>query len=110
MSIFPLRRWVNCWAGEDAFAELVDRVAARCQATVWSRVAWRVIGMDPYQAGGYIRARAALVVHREIQIATAGQSPLSADCRRRLFRQVSEHAVRDALTQLAAQRAMRRAA
>ena len=50
--------------------DLTKKIAARCETAVWGRIHHQASHMDPAQAAGYIRARAALVIQREVQLAT----------------------------------------
>jgi hypothetical protein len=52
-------------------ATLVDRVAARSQNAVHARVKDRLPAMNVHQARGYVRARAAAVLEREMGIVVA---------------------------------------
>jgi hypothetical protein len=60
--------------------------------------------MDPHQARGYVRARAALVVHREMQIATSGEKKFAPAVCRRLLSMAHERVVRRTLSEIACQR------
>lgn len=50
---------------------LIDRIVSRSHGAIWRRVRDRAPVMAPNVARGYIRARAALVIEREIGIATS---------------------------------------
>lgn len=67
MMMQRLRLYLN----RTQITSLVDRVVARSHSAVWQRVRDRAWSMSPYQARGYIRARAALIVEREMTIAVA---------------------------------------
>lgn len=60
---------------------LVDRVAARSQNAVYQRVKDRLAAMNVHQARGYIRARAATVLEREVGIVMAEVSGISPEQR-----------------------------
>lgn len=47
-------------------SELAARIAPRCHAAVWARVERRAPSMRLSEARGYIRARAAAVVHAQV--------------------------------------------
>lgn len=59
---------------ESRMVSVVDRVAARAQNAVWQRVRDRVLNMGVHEARGYIRARATLIIEREMAI-VAGEEP-----------------------------------
>lgn len=61
---------------ESRLLSVVDRVAARVQNSVWQRVRDRVSGMGVHEARGYIRARSALVIEREMAIVAAEEPTL----------------------------------
>ena len=74
MAIFAaLRRLLT----HDHLNGLVDRVTGRAQNAVWRRVCDRVPGMSIHEARGYIRARAAAVIDREMSILAAEEPTLS---------------------------------
>ncbi len=51
-----LSQWIKRLTSQGALAELVDRVAARSQAAVWSRIYPTAVVMVPHEASGYVRA------------------------------------------------------
>jgi hypothetical protein len=57
---------------------LVDRITARVQNHVWQRVRDRVSTMGLHEARGYIRARAVMVVEREMAVFMAAEPSLPA--------------------------------
>lgn len=61
------------------FTGLVERIATRCQHSVWLRVRQRAVTMTVPQAAGYIRVRAAAVIERELAICAA-EVPEVAAC------------------------------
>ncbi len=73
--------WLTGWAlpswNRTRLASLVDRVAARSQNAVYQRVKDRLASMNVHQARGYIRARAAQVLEREMGIVMAEVTDLS---------------------------------
>jgi hypothetical protein len=85
---------------------LISRVAARCEPVVWARVFPTAATMDLAQARGYIRARAALVITREIQIATASLPPVSAAMCDEIRRAVTQRLVHHTLTEISLRRPM----
>ena len=83
--------------------ELTRKISARCEAAVWARVKAIAPLMDPAQAKGYIRARAALVLNRELAIATKGLDDVTAKIRERVKAASSEAIVRQTMATLAVQ-------
>ena len=71
---------------------LVDRVAARVKNPVWQRVRDRVSGMGIHEARGYIRARSATILDREIGILNA-EEPTLAGSQLELVRQAVQQRV-----------------
>ena len=57
---------------------LIDRIVSRSHGAIWRRVRDRAPVMTPNEARGYIRARTALVIEREIGIAST-EAPELAD-------------------------------
>ncbi len=57
---------------------LIDRIVSRSHGALWRRVRDRAPVMTQNEARGYIRARAALVIEREIGIAST-EAPELAD-------------------------------
>ncbi|MCA9150644.1 MAG: hypothetical protein KDA92_15135 [Planctomycetales bacterium] len=101
---------------ESRLLSVVDRVSARAQNAVWQRVRDRVLNMGVHEARGYIRARAALVIEREMAIAAGEEPTLSAShlseindavrhrvVRRLLFESIRRHdSIRERRRRLAA--------
>lgn len=75
-------------------ASLVDRVAARSQNAVYQRVKDRLSSMNVHQARGYIRARAALVLEREMGIVMAEVTDLSSAQRESILEGARHRVVR----------------
>ena len=76
-----MKRWMEQlpWANNKTIVnQLVSRIAARSRTAVWQRVVTRCQQMGPHEARGYIRSRAAKIVHREFSIATSQLSNLSS--------------------------------
>ena len=84
--------------------ELANRVTARCEPAVWTRVYPAAATMDPAQARGYIRARSALIVARETQIATAGLPQLGDSARQQLKIAVAQRVVHKTLGEVSLRR------
>lgn len=99
-----ISRWIDRFTGQQRMVEeLTKRIAARCEPRVWNRVASVACSMDPAQSRGYIRARAAEVVHREVQIAMQSLDDVSDSLIRRVIRSVSAAVVRKMMANLAMQ-------
>lgn len=65
-----ISRWIDSYTRQQRMVEdLTKKIAARCETAVWGRIHHQASKMDPAQAAGYIRARAALVIHQEVQLA-----------------------------------------
>ena len=75
-------------------AALVDRVAARSQNAVHARVKDRVASMNVHQARGYVRARAAAVLEREMGIVVAEVPGLSEADRRSILEAAKQRVIR----------------
>jgi hypothetical protein len=56
---------ITQWLVSDRLAEMSERVAGRSRLVVWQRVVDRLPTLGPTEARGYIRARAAAVIHAE---------------------------------------------
>ncbi len=53
------------WLVSDRLTEMAERVAGRSRLAVWQRIVERTATLGPTESRGYIRARAAGVVHAE---------------------------------------------
>jgi len=96
--------WIDKLTGQQRMVEdLTGRVSARCEAAVWARIKDAAPFMDPAQAKGYIRARAALILNRELAIAARGLDELTALLRDRVRRNASEAIVRQMTSAIATQ-------
>lgn len=83
--------------------DLTRKISARCEAAVWARVKSHAPFMDPAQARGYIRARAALVLNRELAIATKGLDGLTDRILAQVKQDSSDSIVRQTQAIIAAQ-------
>ena len=97
-----LMRWIESWTDRTQWTKLVDRVAARSQTAVWRRVYPKVSQMELHEACGYIRVRAAVVVRREMHLATA-ECPLDPKRQAYLHEMATHRIVRRALQELVRQ-------
>ena len=80
----------NRTRSEERLAKLAKRIAERSYAEVIKRIDGMVPDMSPSEARGYIRARAALVVHREVNRALHRERRLKASERAKLITLVTE--------------------
>lgn len=71
-------------SGAARLEEVADQSAARARHAVWDRVKKQVGGMGLAEARGYVRARSAAVVHREIDRALQHDASLRGADRARL--------------------------
>ena len=83
--------------------DLTQKVSARCEAAVWARIKDAAPVMDPAQARGYIRARAALVLNRELAIAAQGIAEITELITENVRRKASEAIVRQMTSAIATQ-------
>lgn len=71
-------------------ASLARQIARRSQGDVFGRVHDLIFGMSPHEMRGYIRARAARVIRRELSSSTVAVGQLSDANRQLLFRITTE--------------------
>ena len=83
--------------------DLTNSIAARCAQRVWSRIETVVPAMDPAQARGYIRARAAGVVNIEAKIALQNVDCVTDSLAKRVVQSASEAVVRKMMANIALQ-------
>ena len=67
-----LRQWFEARADRQQRIKLVDRVAERSQTAVWRLVYPAISNMGFREACGYVRARSAIIVRRELRLAGEG--------------------------------------
>lgn len=80
--------------GEKKLALLADEVATNCRHAVWARVCHRVMSMSRSEARGYIRARAAVLVAREIERVQTEGARIKVSQQDRLVELASEGVIR----------------
>ena len=73
------------WFVTDKITELAERIAARSRQAVWQRVWQRVGTLCPAEARGYIRARAAAIVHQETDRLIAQEGSRAGEMREKLL-------------------------
>ena len=99
-----ISRWIDKLTGQQRMVEdLTKKIAARCEPAVWARIQAIVQSLDPAQARGYIRARAALIVNREVNIATQCLEEVSESLIERVTRSTSVAIVRKMMATIATQ-------
>ena len=99
-----ISRWIDRYTGQQRMVEdLTKRIAARCEPLVWARVQDVAASMDPAQSRGYIRARAALVIRREVHIATQTLDGVTPAFLQRVIRSTSDAIVRKMMATIAVQ-------
>ena len=91
MALFPglLPYW-----NRNRLLSLVDRMSARVQNSIWHRVRDRVAAMGVHEARGYIRARSALVIDREMALVMMDEPTLQAEHCELIVRSVRHRVVR----------------
>jgi hypothetical protein len=95
---------INRMTGRQRMVEdLTRKISARSEAAVWARVKSHAVYMDPAQARGYIRARAALVLNRELAIATRGLVDVTERILAQVKQAASDAIVRQAMAIIAMQ-------
>jgi hypothetical protein len=71
---------VLSWMRDDRLIEAAAlEVARRCEGAVWERVAPRLAEMTSSEARGYVRARGALVVERQIELLRLTRPEIAAN-------------------------------
>jgi len=95
-------------------ARLANEIAQRCRVDAWSRIERRATGMRLAEARGYMRSRAAEIIHREVDQALACQNVTDGLNREELVNQTTDLLVallfRELLHVPARYRPLRRAA
>lgn len=89
--------WTNLLrhlTGEAKLEEVAQRAAARTRHAVWERVRWQIGSMGPAEARGYVRARSALVVHREVDRLLRHDGLVRRSARSRLIELTTEAVLR----------------
>lgn len=79
----------------DRLTKLAKRITERCRSEVAQRVLGIEPDMSPCEARGYIRARAAVVVHREVDVTLERERRLGRADRARLISLVTDALVAD---------------
>jgi hypothetical protein len=98
-ALFELLPWIRRQAIMD---ELTGRVAKRSQNAVWRRVEQNCMVMCPAEARGYVRVRAAEIVGREVEIATASNTAIASQQRSQILEAALDRVVRSILAHIRA--------
>jgi hypothetical protein len=98
-ALFELLPWFRRQAIMD---ELTSRIAKRSQNAVWLRVEPNCMVMCPAEARGYVRVRAAEIVGREVDIATARNTAIASQHRTQILEAALDRVVRSILAHIRA--------
>jgi hypothetical protein len=85
--------------GEARLVELADSLAAQSRSDVWQRVEHQLSRMNDAEAQGYIRARAASVIAREVDRTLVRESDSFKARRQRLIELTTASVIRLVVTQ-----------
>jgi hypothetical protein len=88
-----IRNWWQAPSTRELEA-LVKTIVDRCELAVWDRASERAAAMSPAEARGYIRARAATVVHLQVERALQLRSRTEPELHELLFDWVKRDVVR----------------
>jgi len=88
------------WIVSDRLAEMAERVAGRSRLDVWQRVLEATAGLGAAESRGYIRARAARVVHAETDRLIEQEGPKVGRQREQIIAAATESLVQAILGQL----------
>jgi len=95
-----LWNWMAGFRRHSRIVAITDRVVARSLPAVWQRVSVRGATMSLAESYGYIRARAASEILREVNIAAGADKTLRAVDRARIVQRATERVVRQTLADL----------
>lgn len=110
-----LRAILQSWFQDDrTLKALAADAARRCETAVWQHVGTRVSRMPLSEARGYVRARSAAIVRRQVELVLLSRPQLAAASQARIRAEALDLAVVRAIdvmrTRSAVQPAVRRAA
>jgi hypothetical protein len=89
-----LRSILQRWFGDDRTARALSLEAARrCETAVWQRVGDRATTMPLAEARGYVRARGAAIVRRQVELVLLSHPETSAVSRVQVLELALEAAV-----------------
>jgi hypothetical protein len=95
---------ITQWLVSDRLAEMSERVAGRSRMAVWQRIVARGATLGPAESRGYIRARAASVVHAETDRLIEQEGPAVGRMRERIIGRATDSLVGTIVAQLAQRR------
>ncbi len=99
-----ISKWIESFTGQQRMVEdLTRKIAARCEPAVWARIEKTAPQLDPAQARGYIRARAAEIIHREAHLMTQNVVDGGESLADRVIRSTSNVIVRRMMSAIAVQ-------
>jgi hypothetical protein len=93
------------WLVSDRLTEMTERVAGRSRLAVWQRTVERTATLGPTESRGYIRARAAAVIHRETDRLIEQEGPRVARQRAAIIAAATQSLVETIVAQLQHKRA-----
>jgi hypothetical protein len=110
-----LRAILKSWFQDDRMLRaMASDAARRCETAVWQHVGPRASTMPLAEARGYVRARSAGIVRRQVELVLLGRPELSTPTRIRIHTEAHDLAVVRAIdvmrTRAVTQPALRRAA
>lgn len=89
-----LRNILRRWIGDDrTLRSLAVEAARRCETAVWQKVGQRASTMPLAEARGYVRARSAPIVRRQVELVLVSQPDVVASRRSRVVEQALDAAV-----------------
>ena len=94
-----LPNWITGLFLTDRVEEFSNTIASRSQSAIWNRVAHQVASLGAAEARGYIRARAAAVIHQETNRLITEVGSRFESRRRRLTESATEKVIPWILTQ-----------
>jgi hypothetical protein len=95
---------ITQWIVSDRLTEMSERVAGRSRMAVWQRIVERAASFGPTESRGYIRARAAGVIHRETDRLIEQEGPAVGRLREQIITRATESLVETIVGQLAHRR------
>lgn len=89
-----LRSFLQRWIRDDRTLRAVATdVARRCETAIWQQVAARASTMPLAEARGYVRARSAGIVRRQVDLVLLSRGDVAESSRTRILEQALEAAV-----------------
>jgi hypothetical protein len=103
-SSMALTQLVTQWIVSDRLAEMSERVSGRSRMAVWQRIVQQSAMLGPAESRGYIRARAASVIHAETDRLIEQEGPAIGRMREQIIGRATESLVETIVAQLAQRR------